>query len=48
MRAQKEIGRRTFKTIADILAWYEKEFAAGLATVKALPAEKLRQASELL
>jgi uncharacterized damage-inducible protein DinB len=29
------------KTIAGVLAWYEKEFAAALAKVKAVPAEKL-------
>ena len=34
---------KKFNTIAEIVAYYDKEFAASLAKVKALPAEKLAQ-----
>lgn len=34
-------GDKKFGTVAEIVAYYEKEFPAALAKIKALPAEKL-------
>ncbi len=34
---------RQFKSVAEIVAYYDKEFSAALAKIKAMPAEKLAQ-----
>jgi uncharacterized damage-inducible protein DinB len=36
------------KSVANVLAWYDKNFPAGLARLKALPAEKLAQVTDFL
>ena len=37
-------GDKKFKSVAEIVAYYEKEFPAALQKIKAMPAEKLAQA----
>ncbi|HUK54302.1 MAG TPA: DinB family protein, partial [Candidatus Binatia bacterium] len=36
-------GDKRFNTVAEIVAYYDREFPAALAKIKAMPAEKLAQ-----